>query len=120
METQTHTPVKYEDLTPAQKRAIVNGCGGKGGIVKPPHRIFFDTSCNHHDYGYFKGCTEADRLADDKELKKSMKKDCATLPWYRQIRYRPWCWLYYRGVRIVGKKYFYYGDTKRFPKTDRS
>lgn len=116
MEIQTDIPVAYEDLTPAEKQEICNGCGGKGGIVKPPHKIFFKVSCNHHDYGYFKGCTEEDRLAADKMLYTLMLEDCASLPWYQWVRYRPWCWLYYRAVRAIGKKFFYYGESKRYPK----
>ncbi len=32
---------KYEDLTPEEKKEICNGCGGKGGWIKPPHAVFF-------------------------------------------------------------------------------
>jgi len=102
--------MRYKDLTPEQKKEICNGCGGKGGFIKPPHRIFFETSCDRHDFNYWKGCTEAHRLKSDKGLNKAMIKDCAKLPWYQYIRYRPWCWLYYLGVRKVGKKFFYYAD----------
>lgn len=116
IKTQTHTPIPYEDLTPGERQEICNGCGGKGGLVKPPHRIFFQASCDHHDYGYWKGCTEADRKNADQMLYKMMKKDVATLPWYNKIRYRPWCWLYYVAVRGIGRKFFYYGKEKRYPK----
>lgn len=115
MKCQTYTPVKYEDLTPGQKEEICNGCGGKGGWIKPPHRIFFKASCNHHDYGYWKGGSELDRLEADKMLYKSMVKDCKTLPWYQWVRYRPWCWAYYKGVRIAGWKFFYFSEKKRYP-----
>ena len=47
--------MKYEELDVKQKAYICNGCGGKGGFVKPPYRIFFNASCNHHDYGFWKG-----------------------------------------------------------------
>lgn len=111
---QTETPVPYKSLTPAQMAEICNGCGGKGGWVKPPHRIFFETSCHHHDWGYSCGGTEADRLNCDLKLMEAMEQDCESLPWWKQIRYRPWCLLYYAGVRICGSDYFYYGQ-KRWP-----
>lgn len=104
---------KYEDLTPEEKAEICNGCGGKGGWIKPPHRIFFDASCNHHDYGYWCGGTEEDRLNCDSKFYAAMVNDCADLPWYQYIRYRPWCWGYYLGVRKCGGKYFNYADQKR-------
>ena len=99
---------KYEDLTPEEKRNICNGCGGKGSFIKPPHKAFFEASCNHHDYGYYKGGTEADRKRCDDKFYEAMKRDCSTLPWYQYIRYRPWCWIYYLAVRQFGKKYFNY------------
>ncbi len=68
---------KYEDLTPEEKKEICNGCGGKGGWIKPPHRVFFEASCNHHDYGYWKGCTEEDRKKCDKKFYGATVKDCS-------------------------------------------
>jgi len=99
---------KYEDLTSEEKAGICNGCGGKGGIVVPPHAIFFEASCDHHDYGYWKGGTKTDRLKCDRGLYAAMKRDCSWLPWYEWLRYRPWCWLYYIAVRAVGWKFFNY------------
>jgi len=107
--------IDYEDLTVAQKEAICNGCGGKGSWVKPPHRIFFKASCNHHDYGYYKGCTEKDRLAADQKLYKRMQEDCIGLPMFKKIQYKPWCWLYYRAIRMMGGSFFYYADKQREP-----
>ena len=114
IEWQTETPVRYEDLTPEMKKDICNGCGGKGGIVKPPHRAFFKASCNHHDYGYACGGSKLERQQADRILYKYMVEDCASLPWAKWIRYRPWCELYYRAVRIMGWKFFHFGD-RRWP-----
>lgn len=111
---QTHTPVKYEDLPKEIKIEICNGCGGKGGIIVPPHALFYYTSCNHHDYGYGCGGAWKDRLKSDRGLIEAMRKDCASLPLELKLRYRPWCELYYLGVRVVGWKFFYYGQ-KRWP-----
>lgn len=115
METQSSIRIPYELLTPQQKDEIVNGCGGKGSKVRPPKGIFYKASCNHHDYGYWVGCTDEQRLLCDKNLKKAMKDDCSKLPWWKQAAYRPWCYGYYRAIRIAGKQYFYYGEEKRWP-----
>ena len=109
---------KYSELTREQKEAICNGCGGKGGFVKPPHKAFFKASCNHHDFGYWKGVTEADKIKCDNLFFKAMREDCRKLSWYNYIRYRPWCWLYYKAVKTIGKKFFYYGDKQRDPDID--
>ena len=81
---------KYEDLTPEERMEICNGCGGKGSIIKPPHR---------------KRC--------DIKFYNAMVMDCTSLPWYNYLRYRPWCWVYYHSVREFGKKYFYFADKPR-------
>ena len=105
--------VLFEDLTPEELQEICNGCGGKGGFIKPPHRIFFKAACDHHDYGYWKGNTEALRLICDNKFYEAMKQDCKNLVWYQKLRYQPWCWIYYRAVRSFGKKFFYYGEKPR-------
>lgn len=118
METQTEYKIAYENLTAKEKKEICNGCGGKGGFVKPPHKAFYKASCNHHDYAYFVGCTKEDKNKADKMFYELMIKDCSSLPWYSYIRYRPWCWLYYNAVKMIGSKFFYYGDAKRYPKRE--
>jgi len=118
VKTQSTHVVKYEDLTPKQKATIINGCGGKGGWVRPPHGVFFKTSCSHHDYGYFKGHTEENRAAADRMLYRLMREDCSTLSFFKKLRYRPWCLAYYLGVRVMGWRYFYYGPEKRYPKME--
>ena len=104
MEMQTIT--KFEDLTLEERVKICNGCGGKGGWVTPPRALFFEDECNHHDYGYWKGGSKAQRKVCDLKLKSAMIKACKKLTWIKWIRYRPWCNLYYRAVRISGSKYF--------------
>jgi len=77
--------------------------------------VFFEASCNHHDYGYWKGGSSTDRLLADEGLRQAMIKDCTKLPWYKWLRYRPWCEAYYQGVRLCGGKFFHYSPVKRFP-----
>lgn len=107
--------MKYEDLTQRQKEEICNGCGGKGSIIKPPYAAFYETNCNKHDFSYYVGYAEEHRLKADKGLRKAMKKDCDRLPWYKQLKYRPWCNIYYASIRLMGKKYFHYGYSERYP-----
>ena len=115
MKWQIQTKVKYKNITLAQKQEICNGCGGKGGFVKPPHKIFFKVSCNHHDYSYWVGGAETDRKKADQGLYSAMIKDCKELPWFKWLRYRPWCWIYYLGVRVIGRQFFWYSENKRWP-----
>src|SRR4030042_1847185 len=96
---------KVEELTEREVRLLCNGCGAKGGCITPPYAAFFETSCNHHDYGYHKGGQEENRKICDDTLRAYMKKDCSRLPWYKWLRYRPWCELYYCAVRMFGNIY---------------
>ena len=99
---------KYKDLTKEEKDRICNGCGAKGGRIKPPLAIFFNASCNHHDYGYWLGGTEEDRLKCDKKLYDALLLDCSLLPRKKYLLYRLWSKLYYYAVRAFGSKYFNY------------
>lgn len=120
MKTQTEIKIPYEILTKEQKAEICNGCGGKGGWIKPPLKAFFKTSCNHHDYGYWCGVTEARRKECDGNLLIHMIRDILTLSWYKVVLYYPWGLLYYIGVRMAGKEYFYWGQKKRYPEPTES
>ena len=105
--------LRYSELTLTQKAFICNGCGGKGGIVNPPE-FLFNASCNHHDFLYWRGCTEEDRESADNEFYRLMKKDIANAKWYLKPHYHIWAYTYYKSVRLIGKEFFYYGDR---PKT---
>ena len=106
-------PLKYKDLTNAQKKFICNGCGGKGGWIKPPDFIF-KASCNHHDFKYWLGCTEEDRQKADKDFYEWTREDIKNAKWYVKPYYHIWAFAYFAFVRFGGKKYFHYGDK---PKT---
>jgi len=105
--------VRYRNLSKLQREEICNGCGGKGGIVKPPHATFFEEECNWHDFNYFLGYDATARLKADKQLLEAMLKKVNKLGWLNRLRYKPWCYLYYRAVRIVGKKFFYYSNKEQ-------
>jgi len=119
--------MKFEYLNPEQVDFIANGCGGKGGWIKPPNFIFF-ASCKHHDFRYWRGNTEAQRKEDDELFYSWMKIDIALMKLYeedmtwreravsilkvsvKKVHYKIWAWTYYKVVRIGGRKYYYYAE----------
>lgn len=105
--------LKYSDLTLEQKQSICNGCGSKGGIINPPE-FLFHASCNHHDFKYWQGCTEEDRLKADKEFYEAMKVDVSNARWFLKPYYHAWAYIYYKAVQLKGKKAFYYGPKKKY------
>lgn len=106
--------LKYKDLTPAQKKHICNGCGGKGGLIKPPNFIFL-ASCNHHDFKFWLGCTVIEFKQSNKDFYYWMKEDIKQAKWYKRAYYHVWAYSYYKAVDIGGKKYFNFALT---PKTE--
>lgn len=76
--------LRYRDLTKEQKKAICNGCGGKSGIVNPPG-VSVNAPCNHHDFLYWRGCTEEDRESADNEFYELMKLDIESAKWYLKL-----------------------------------
>jgi len=111
--------IKFEDLTDDEIKNICNGCGSKGGIIKPPE-LMFHASCNKHDYSYHLGGTEADRKRADKGFYKAMKKDAWRADtWWKCILCRRAAHIYYRAVRRFGKSSFnYLDDIEHKNKTD--
>lgn len=104
--------LRYSDLTKEQKDKITNGCGSKGGLIKPPSFIF-KASCNHHDFLYWLGGDESDRIYADDTFYKYMKIDIEGEKWYSKPFHHAWAYIYYKAVRIFGKKYFYFTENKR-------
>lgn len=104
--------LRFRDLTPLQKAVICNGCGGKGSIVPVPE-FLFHASCNHHDFYYWRGGSEADRKRADEAFYKFMKQDAAMAgTMLKRLHYRLWAYIYYQAVRQFGAKYFHYGKQR--------
>ena len=101
--------LEYKQLTDKQKQFICNGCGGKGGFINPPE-FLFNACCNHHDFLYYRGCTEDDRKKADDKFYQLMKEDINLSSWYMKPHYHLWAFTYYQSVRLIGKKFFYYAD----------
>ena len=107
--------LRYRDLTRVQKSKICNGCGGKGGIIPVPE-FLFHASCNHHDFLYWVGNTEIDRKKADDAFYRFMQLDIANEDSrFKRMYYRAWAYVYYKAVRLFGKRYFNYGkkNTKK-------
>ena len=101
--------LRYSDLTIDEKSKICNGCGGKGGWIKPPSFIF-KASCNHHDFLYWRGKDESDRKYADKAFYRYMGYDIEKAKWYMKLYFYPWAFAYYSTVRCLGKKFFNYSS----------
>lgn len=97
-------------LDNAQLGHITNGCGG--GLFDVPDWIFFD-ACQQHDLDYWMGCTEEDRKIADLAFYTNMKIAVAKLSWYKCWLYYGLAYIYYKGVRILTAKYFYFGCARR-------
>lgn len=105
------SPLRYSDLSTQDKINICNGCGTKGGWFNPPE-FLFHASCNQHDFYYWRGGTEADRERADEEFYRFMKQDASEGKWYQRPFMYAMAFVYYKAVRISGKKYFEYGEMK--------
>ena len=101
--------LKYSQLTTEQKKYICNGCGSKGAFIKVPNFLFL-ASCNQHDFYYWLGKSEEDRVKANDSFYKWMREDIATAVWYKKPYYYIWAYAYYKAVVIEGKKYFNYGS----------
>ena len=114
--------IRYRHLTPGQRIHLCNGCGGKGGIVKPPHAEKFKRLCDHHDFNYFLGFRWTDRFKADLQLFFAMLHEIwlgaffdetDSFKFFKRLYYSAWSVLYYFAVVCVGWKFFYYGDREQ-------
>lgn len=111
------TPIRFAQLTPEQFQFLLdeghlNGCGGKGGWLDPPDWIF-TASCYHHDFNYWVGGSEEDRLKADWQFYQAMLEDAEELPWWKRWWGKAMAWTYYKAVLWFAKPFFHYADQKR-------
>jgi len=102
----------YRPLTEYEKWAIWNGCGGKGGKIKPPQFVFKE-SCDQHDINYYIGFTEKHRKKADKQFLSAMIDQIKKESWFKRPFLYPVSYGYYLAVRVFGNKYFYYGNEEQ-------
>jgi hypothetical protein len=103
---------KFRELTAAEIKKVCNGCGAKGGWIKPPDFIYED-SCQHHDYNYYLGFTEEHRKKADKQFYEDMRRQIKEVNILRRPALHVVAYGYYRAVRWYGEDSFYYGDKEQ-------
>lgn len=104
--------LRWRDVPEKARPAIANGCGGKGGWLRPP-QLRFRASCDQHDFYYWRGSVEEDREVADLQFLQAMRADANLLPWWRRPAHRLLAWIYYRAVRRFGSRFFHYGRRRR-------
>lgn len=105
-------PVRFRDLTSEERAQVCDGCGAKANGKLIPDWCF-TASCDHHDFNYWRGCTESDRKDADQGLYEAMRFDAARLAWWKRPLAYFSAWLYYRAVRDYGASYFHYAAHRR-------
>lgn len=104
--------IRYKDLSEEQKKGICNGCGAKGGWFNPPDFIY-KSVCNHHDFNYWLGCTESDRIKADFQFLEQIYRIAKDYSFFRRWHYYFIGVIYFSAVRVFGKRHFYYADKER-------
>jgi Prokaryotic phospholipase A2 len=108
------TEIRFGNLTDTQRKLICNGCGKKGGWLKPP-QFFFKASCDHHDFNYWLGYQESDREKADLQFYEAMKEDAITAEsWIVKKFHLLMAWIYYRAVRCRGDSDGVFHKGKRY------
>jgi hypothetical protein len=106
------TPLRFRDLTSEERGLICNGCGSKAGGKLLP--AWCRTACcDHHDFNYWRGGKEADRLDADQGLYDALWFDASLQPWWRRPFAKLEAWSYYHALREHGADHFHYAPTRR-------
>lgn len=100
---------RWRNLTFDEQTVLSNGCGGKGGWLNPPD-LRFEASCDQHDFNYWTGGSDADRLKADRQFYVAMLKDANTASWATRWLARLAAWSYFKAVRLFGDKHFHHGN----------
>ena len=87
-------PRSWWSLTEAERAEFIesgsNGCGPKGGKIRPPCSAFFKASCDAHDWAYQQGGTEEDRRDADAAFFGAMVTDAARLARWKRPHFLAW------------------------------
>lgn len=118
-----------DDIFFLKNQGIINGCGARvirdenyenffrnifakisqilAKIIRP---VFFEASCDLHDFGYWKGWDEAKRLECDKKFLQKILEDIENFSknFFEKIFYKILAKLFYIAVRIGGRQFFNY------------
>ncbi len=110
--THLEAPPTYFGASDEQRAAVTNGCGPacwKHDLGQNrPMGISLAGACNIHDWMYFEGHTERDRVAADElfwvNLKTLIRNAGGPLKPFRWVI----GWMYWRGVTRAGGLFFDY------------
>lgn len=111
------TEVRWRNLDTVTRQrmrraGILNGCGAKGHWLDPPDWLF-KASCDHHDFNYWLGCSDADRRRADWQFYQAMVEDANNTSWWRRPFARLRAWIYYKAVVKWGEEFFYFASGYR-------
>lgn len=106
----------YMELDDAERFVICNGCGAANSkfdfIPDTLYGLSIKEACYRHDYAYYVGKTEADKIAADKQFLNNMlaiiEAKGGLLKWLRSWR----AMTYYNAVRDKGHKAFWEGKKR--------
>lgn len=121
--------VRWHDLKDWERGRLrslgeLNGCGSKASWVPVPDLVFAD-SCDHHDFNYWLGGGEADRLKADWQFLQVMLRLARKGRWWNRWWLSLIARFYYRAVRRFARPHFHHGkqrmrsDLDQVLRTDR-
>lgn len=110
----------YDDLTDTQKLAFGNGVGPdwipeslRSLITGYASWFFAEASWKHHDFGYAKGRTEAERARYDRLFLEAMRRDASRYYWPKWLLALLVSSFFHRAVRRYGSRSFFYCNRYR-------
>lgn len=98
---------RWRELNPRQRDFISNGCGSKGGWLRPPG-FLFTASCDQHDFHYWRGADDDDRTEADAAFLRAMLWDAAQSGGWARWFHRSLAYTYHWAVRRWGAQSFKY------------
>ncbi len=111
--TELDASYTYKRATPEERASRCNGCGtkGLGGWLVPDTLWGLDITeaCNIHDWDYWEGRTEEDKINADSRFLDNMLKVIQEGTWILRPIRRARAMLYYSAVRDGGDAAFWKG-----------
>lgn len=108
------------DIDKDQLRAdgVINGCGPEGMkkvgfFLKRVLPTEYQQWCDQHDFNYYLGHTEADRIKADWQFYERLREVAKQQSWWCRPYYLMLAWLAYTTVRKNGREFFYYGPEEQ-------
>jgi len=101
--------IEFEQLTEEQVNFIWNGVGSKHFFIDP-HDLIFKEPSKLHDFLYWRGGNEEDKIKADLIFYKNCKKKCYEHRGLARIFYLSAAWVYYQTLKLLGKYAFEYGE----------